>query len=54
MVDSHGFRMECDFMVKLEGKPAVRFELPDLQGRIHRLEQYTGRWLLLMFHRHLG
>ncbi len=38
----------------LEGEPAVPFALPDLDGRIHRLEDYGGRWLLLVFHRHLG
>jgi peroxiredoxin len=36
------------------GKRAVGFELPDIAGDKHRLEDYTGRWLLLVFHRHLG
>ncbi len=38
----------------LVGKPAVPFELPDIDGRIHRLEDDRGHWLLLVFHRHLG
>lgn len=33
---------------------AVPFELPDAEGTVHRLEQYAGNWLLLVFHRHLG
>ena len=37
----------------LVGKPAAAFELPDHTGQIHRLEQYAGAWLLLVFHRHL-
>ena len=37
-----------------EADPAVPFELTDLQGRTHRLEDYAGKWLLLMFHRHLA
>ena len=36
------------------GSPAVDFELSDTEGRVHRLEQYRGKWLLLVFHRHLG
>ncbi|NIL98168.1 MAG: redoxin domain-containing protein [Planctomycetales bacterium] len=35
------------------GKTAVSFELPDTQGHVHRLEDYAGRWLLMVFHRHL-
>lgn len=38
----------------LEGRPAPHFELPDLDGRIHSLGEFRGRWLLLVFHRHLG
>lgn len=37
----------------LVGGPAVAFELPDADGRVHRLDEYRGRWLLLVFHRHL-
>ncbi len=38
----------------LEGRPAPAFALPDLGGGVHRLADYGGRWLLLVFHRHLG
>lgn len=41
-------------MGDLTGKPAVPFHLPDSGGRLHRLEDYRGRWLLMVFHRHLG
>ncbi len=36
------------------GRGAIPFELPDAEGRIHRLADYHGHWLLLVFHRHLG
>jgi cytochrome oxidase Cu insertion factor (SCO1/SenC/PrrC family) len=36
------------------GKPAVDFELKDASGAVHRLHDYDGHWLLLVFHRHLG
>jgi peroxiredoxin len=36
------------------GKPAVPFELDEVLGQPHRLEDYRGHWLLLVFHRHLG
>ena len=36
------------------GRPAARFELPDLDGRTRRLDEFAGHWLLLVFHRHLG
>jgi len=36
------------------GSPAVEIDLPDLDGRVHRLSDYAGHWLLLVFHRHLG
>ena len=36
------------------GEPAIPFELPDADGRTHRLADYQGEWLLLVFHRHLG
>ena len=38
----------------LTGKPAIPFSLPDSTGQTHRLEDYRGQWLLLVFHRHLG
>lgn len=41
-------------MKYLEGRAAVPFELTDTEGRTHRLQDYHGRWLLLMFHRHLA
>ncbi len=41
-------------MDNLTGKPAVPFELRDSDGRNHSLSDYSGSWLLLVFHRHLG
>jgi peroxiredoxin len=41
-------------VTRLTGQPAIPFALPDLDGRIHRLADYTQGWLLLVFHRHLG
>jgi peroxiredoxin len=38
----------------LVGKPAVPFALADVHGNTHRLEDYRGQWLLLVFHRHLA
>ena len=34
--------------------PAVPFALQDPSGRIYRLADFAGSWLLLVFHRHLG
>lgn len=36
------------------GSPAVAFEREDTDGRTHRLDDYAGRWLLMVFHRHLA
>lgn len=36
------------------GSPAVEFALEDTAGTVHGLDQYRGRWLLMVFHRHLG
>ena len=36
------------------GKPATPFELVDINGNKHQLDDYQGKWLLLVFHRHLG
>jgi len=36
------------------GAPAVAFSLEDTTGTVHRLEPFRGRWLLMVFHRHLG
>lgn len=41
-------------MTHRDGTVAVPFELTDTSGRVHRLDQYAGHWLLLVFHRHLG
>lgn len=41
-------------MRDLTGKPAIPFRLRDSKGRIHLLEEYRGRWLMMVFHRHLG
>ena len=41
-------------MKNLVGQPAVPFELTDVHGRTYRLQDFRGRWLLLVFHRHLG
>lgn len=40
--------------MNLLNRPAVPFQLPDATGGIHRLTDYAGYWLLLVFHRHLG
>jgi peroxiredoxin len=36
------------------GLPAIAFALEDTAGTVHRLEQFRGRWLLMVLHRHLG
>jgi peroxiredoxin len=36
------------------GKPAVDFDLQDVQGKSWRLKDFRGHWLLLVFHRHLA
>jgi peroxiredoxin len=36
------------------GLPAIAFTLEDTAGTVHRLEQFRDRWLLMVFHRHLG
>lgn len=33
---------------------AVDFTLTDTHGGTHTLSDHAGRWLLLVFHRHLG
>ena len=40
--------------VDLTGRNAPELELSDSAGGTHRLADYRGRWLLLVFHRHLG
>ena len=41
-------------MRNLSGTAAIPFTLTDSAGRTHRLDDYRGHWLLLVFHRHLG
>ncbi len=41
-------------MDNLTGRPAIAFSLHDSHGAIHRLEDFRGSWLLMVFHRHLG
>ena len=41
-------------MPDLTGQPAIPFTLNDSAGQPHRLADYRGRWLLLVYHRHLG
>lgn len=36
------------------GNQAASFKLADTEGSIHSLADYGGKWLLLVFHRHLG
>jgi peroxiredoxin len=36
------------------GTPAVPFVLTDSAGVTRRLSNHAGRWLLLVFHRHLA
>lgn len=42
------------FMNDFTGKPAVEFELMDVNGVVHTLNTNSDKWLLLVFHRHLG
>ena len=37
-----------------DGVPAFPFELKDHEGNLHRLEDFQGNWLLMVYHRHLG
>jgi peroxiredoxin len=41
-------------MTSILDKPAPDFSLPDIIGNQHQIADYQGRWLLLVFHRHLG
>jgi peroxiredoxin len=36
------------------GEKAVDFALPDTSGKLRQLSDYAGRWLLMVFHRHLA
>lgn len=40
-------------MTNLTGHPALPFQLPDSEGKVHHLADYKGSWLLLVFQRHL-
>ncbi|MBU0675456.1 MAG: peroxiredoxin family protein [Proteobacteria bacterium] len=40
--------------MNLKNQPAIPFELKDAKGFSHRLADYQGGWLLMVFHRHLG
>ncbi len=35
-------------------RAAVPFELADTNGETRRLAEFAGRWLLVVFHRHLA
>ena len=41
-------------MKRLVGAAALPFQLQDTNNRLHRLSDYSGRFLLLVFHRHLS
>ena len=41
-------------MQSKENQNAVPFAIADTGGHTHKLEDSAGRWLLLIFHRHLG
>jgi hypothetical protein len=39
------------FMAKIkEGQLAIDFVLPDQNGKLHRLSDYKGKWILLYFY----
>ena len=51
---ARGPTTEAEERVKIRlGSPAPPFALKDTTGSVHRLEEYAGQWLLLIFHRHL-
>ena len=41
-------------MLSFAGKKALPFELKSHDGETFRLDDFRGRWLLMVFHRHLG
>jgi hypothetical protein len=41
-------------MSNLIGKPAKNFYIQDSSGTLHTQEEFSGSWLLMVFHRHLG
>jgi peroxiredoxin len=40
--------------MKRVNQAAVPFQLQDAVGQLHQLSDYSGFWLLMVFHRHLG
>jgi hypothetical protein len=35
-------------------RPAIPFHLQEAKGRFYKIDDFIGRWLLMVFHRHLG
>ena len=50
----HASKLESNMPSHKPGYPAIPFELSDVKGDLRTLEDYRRRWLLLVFHRHLG
>lgn len=46
--------IQAHLMTLLTNQLAPDFSLPAIDGQRHVLSDYRGRWLLLVFHRHLG
>jgi hypothetical protein len=40
--------------MSLVGKPAIEFALADTNSTVRHLSDFAGKWLLVVFHRHLG
>ncbi len=40
--------------MEMTGKKAVTFHLKDGHNNKFEMKDFEGRWLLLVFHRHLG
>ena len=43
-----------DKIQDLTGEKAVHFKLQDEDGKTRSLDDYKGKWLLMVFHRHHG
>ena len=54
MIHQRKINRPNDLMKSLVGSPAVPFELPDSSGKMHKLADYRGQQLLMVFHRHLS
>lgn len=52
--DNRGYRDGFMGMKSMQGQKAVPFELRDHRGEMHRQKDFTGNWLVLVFHRHLA